>query len=159
MTIEFQPIKVVFLDIDGVLNNDKNLRKRGTVSMDNESCFDPASVAVLAQLIQKSGAKVVLSSMWRFWNTPKEIEAMLETFGVKVDIIDTTTTEHSDHRGEEIAEWLSKHPEVTAFVSLDDDTDVGRCEAVAKNWIQTTYWDGLQEQHLAPALKLLGVEE
>lgn len=54
------PVKVIFLDIDGVLNtnSDRNIS-------DEKLIF-------LSELVSKTGAEIVLSSSWRnWWNHPK----------------------------------------------------------------------------------------
>ena len=50
-------MKVIFLDIDGVLNNSGNSFRR----------LDPENVARLNALCRQSGARVVVSSSWRLW--------------------------------------------------------------------------------------------
>ena len=57
-------MKVIFLDIDGVLNcigsfNRTKTRFNGFVGM------DPTLVARFNSLVEKTGARVVLSSTWR----------------------------------------------------------------------------------------------
>ena len=59
-------MKIIFLDIDGVLNTYN--------SMDR---FCPKAVSCLNEFVQESGAKVVISSSWRLsW----KIEEMREYF-------------------------------------------------------------------------------
>lgn len=60
-------IKILFLDIDGVLNT-----KYWYSQMDRNAPkdqygygFDPTSVANLAQIIEKTGAEIVISSSWK----------------------------------------------------------------------------------------------
>lgn len=53
-------MKVIFLDIDGVLNNNS----------DREISSD--KLKLLSELVSKTGADVVLSSSWRYgWNQPR----------------------------------------------------------------------------------------
>ena len=53
-------MKVIFLDIDGVLNTNS----------DREISDD--KLKLLSELVSKTGADVVLSSSWRnWWNNPK----------------------------------------------------------------------------------------
>lgn len=54
-------IKVIFLDVDGVLNSDRTVRKTqgGYTFVDNRQMKN------LKHIINMTGAKVVLSSDWR----------------------------------------------------------------------------------------------
>lgn len=162
MNAPFSPdveIPVIFLDIDGVMNNEKFCRGNVNARMDDHTCFDPKSVAALAEILAKSGARLVLSSMWRYYNTLAQMEVFLELCGLKVEFLDRTPLSARDsRRGHEIAEWLEEHPEVKTYVILDDDVDISECEAVANQWIKTSWFVGLQKEHVPQALKLLGVE-
>ena len=106
-------MKVIFLDIDGVLNCDttRNPRKFPYV-------VDKKLLARLRSLVRKTGAKVVLTSSWR-----------LDPIGVlaakhwRVPFIDTIPDMPRRTRRQEILAWLSRHPTVTRFVVIDDEDD------------------------------------
>jgi HAD domain in Swiss Army Knife RNA repair proteins len=108
-------MKVIFLDIDGVLNSCKTVERwRGLVGID-------ASLARrFAGLQQSTGAITVLSSTWRLSRTWK---STMRKNGV-VGIIDRTPDLPGRSRGEEIAAWLAAHPEVEVYAILDDDSDM-----------------------------------
>ncbi len=154
-------MKIVFLDIDGVMNNWTHLDSLGSFGVHykwDESCFDPKSVKALSAILRKSGAKVVISSTWRKYDSDKAIEAMLEMHGLRCEVIDHTPVKLSLHaRGDEIAHWLMDHPEVTHFIAIDDDPAAGENSVTKDHWIQTDEFEGLQLKHVDAALKLLGV--
>lgn len=56
-------MKVIFLDIDGVLNTKywENMKVRDQYG----HTFDPNSVANLARIIEETGAEIVISSSWK----------------------------------------------------------------------------------------------
>ncbi|MGC2316150.1 MAG: HAD domain-containing protein, partial [Bradyrhizobium sp.] len=54
-------MKVIFLDIDGVLNCEKTPNPRKFPYI-----VDAALLARLRQLLERTGASVVLSSTWRY---------------------------------------------------------------------------------------------
>lgn len=57
-------------------------------------------------------------------------------------------------RGKEIDEWLSKHPEVTKYVILDDDTDME--EHQLPFFIKTDpYKDGLNNEVANKVIEIL----
>jgi hypothetical protein len=106
-------MKVIFLDIDGVLNCHKtpNPRKFPYVIGDG-------LLARFRQLIERTGASAVLSSTWRY--DPAGIFSA-KRYGVP--FIDITPDMPNEPRCKEILEWLRNHPEVTRYVVIDDEDD------------------------------------
>jgi len=104
-------MKVIFLDVDGVLNSSKTVERwRGLIGID-------ASLARrFAGLQQSTGANVVLSSTWRLSRTWR---STMRKNGV-VGVIDRTPDLPGRPRGEEIEAWL-RHPEVEVYAILDDE--------------------------------------
>ncbi len=119
-------MKVIFLDIDGVLNNrEVSIRKK------DEGCrvWDEKCIDRLNRITDETGAKIVISSTWRrskdFYSIIKnEMGITGEIIGKTIDYLLTPNPE----RGDEIEEWLSRHPEVTVFVILDDESDMAHLE-------------------------------
>jgi len=102
-------VKIIFLDIDGVLNtwnpNDFNLHKD--------------KIELLNQLIDKTNAKVVLSSDWRKKSSLEQINNKLKLNGFKHNLFDQTPVLES--RKNEIILYLfmlKENPE--SIVILDD---------------------------------------
>ena len=54
-------MKVIFLDIDGVLNSEKFLNNNKGQVVDRER------VSILKSIVDKTGAVIVMSSGWRLW--------------------------------------------------------------------------------------------
>jgi methionine--tRNA ligase beta chain len=121
-------MKTIFLDIDGVLNVDYADRDQfGHI-------FRDEYVQNLKEIIEKTGAKIVISSTWK----DKGIERMLSLWKERnlpgeiidvtpdcVDVCEATNIVYYDQvkRGHEIKLWLDRHPEVTQYVILDDIQD------------------------------------
>lgn len=151
-------MKVLFLDVDGVLNH--------------RACFKPSrggaplcpdAVQRLQHLVRRTGCKVVLSSTWRVlehhtaklradggfpephddWRTVDNPVAMQN--GIIVDPY---------HRGGEIAEWLSRHPEVTRYAIVDDDGDM--LPDQRPHFVQTSFETGLLDEHCERLAQILG---
>lgn len=106
-------MKVIFLDIDGVLNCKKtpNPRKFPYV-------VDPKLLRRFKRLLQRTGAKVVLSSTWRY--DPAGI------FSAKhwgIPFIDAIPDMPRRPRRDEVLAWLKRHPKVNRFVVIDDEDD------------------------------------
>lgn len=121
--------KVIFLDIDGVLNNENHIINLVTALGEKQyyelldrikgTPFDYESCNLLKMLVDKTGAEVVLSSTWRL--NPKGIEILEKYTDIKVS---GATPKLDTIRGKEIKEYLDNHNEVVNYVILDDDDDM-----------------------------------
>ena len=103
--------------------------------------IDPSAVATLNDIARRWDLKVVVSSSWRVM---PDLDTLLWQKGVEAEIIGKTPF-RAGPRGCEIAQWLADHPEVTAYVILDDDADMGELRA---HLVQTDYRYGLQAEHV-----------
>ena len=122
--------KVIFLDIDGVLNNENHIINLVSALGEKQyykllegiegTPFDYENCNLLKMLIDKTGAEVVLSSSWRL--NPKGIEILEKYTGIKVS--GATPLKLDTIRGKEIKEYLDNHSEVVNYVILDDDDDM-----------------------------------
>lgn len=111
-------MRVIFLDIDGVLNAHHNTKERegGFIGM------DPHLVRLFNRIVHMTRAKVVLSSSWRH---DDDWRHTMERWGLDVvPFIDRTERSMSGHRGEEIQEWLDRHPFVVEYAIIDDGSDM-----------------------------------
>lgn len=123
-------MNVIFLDIDGVLNNENHaiqlielLGREQYFQLHRdlgEMPFDYRSVKLLQQLVKETGAEIVLSSTWRI--SPKHIEFFEKYTGLKV--AGKTPRLPYFIRGQEIAQYLYKHREIVNYVIIDDDSDM-----------------------------------
>lgn len=106
-------MKIIFLDIDGVLNCKRtpNPRKFPFV-------VDPILLQRFRQLLEKTGAQVVLSSNWRF--DPAGLFSA-EHYGIP--FIASTPDLEGEPRCNAILEWLRCHPDVERFIVIDDEDD------------------------------------
>lgn len=143
-------MKVLFLDIDGVLNL--------VPSHDNDGKFHKPAMINLEFLLNKvPDLKIVVSSAWRK-NGLKSVRNTLKENGVDPrKVIDITGDEQSpdekDHRGYQVECWLERHPEVKDFVILDDQTDF---VPLKDKLVKTTGHRGLTQANVEKALEILG---
>lgn len=151
-------MKIVFLDFDGVLNSLADFAF-GLGS----TCFRPAYIGRLNDIVKASEAKVVVSSAWRVDHSLDELRQVLTTSGFQGEIIGSTPIHSHDHavglsdicriRCEEIQAWIDAHSEpLTSFVVLDDL----ELELLAAYQIKTDMEDGLCDHHVGQALAILG---
>ncbi|MEE6452661.1 HAD domain-containing protein [Gottfriedia acidiceleris] len=57
-------MKIIFLDIDGVLNTDRQIRLNNLEQIDNIK-FDPIAMKNLKIIVDESKANIVITSTWR----------------------------------------------------------------------------------------------
>lgn len=132
-------MKIIFLDIDGVLNN---YDTPGELI-----CWDPELVKILNRIIKETDAKIVLSSTWR------QIDYRCDAIknDMKINYIGKTPKLWKK-RGVEIQTWLDENPGVEKFVILDDDSDMVH---LMSHLLQTDGEFGLTNEIADEAIKRL----
>ena len=172
-------MKIIFLDIDGVLN------------YYGSKIFDTHCVDKLRHIIKETNAKIVLISTWKVClnkkvfdeASDKEKEELLKlkysldtTFTNELEIIDITEdyfenkekqrsncislediekdTEHSDWRSIEIKNWL-EGKQIEAFVIIDD-FNCKYDEYFPNKWVKTSFYEkGLSRELADKAVSIL----
>lgn len=119
----YQNTKVIFLDIDGVLNVIPQGHDRWG------ALFHPHLVDNLKRIIDITGAKIVISSTWRMGNDLVGMKEMWRDRGLPGEVIGVTPNFILKYgttlcRGKEIAAYLEKHPYIDNWVIIDDDSDM-----------------------------------
>ena len=165
-------MKIIFLDIDGVLNSDvyceSELYKQATVGMSDAKIMlvahhlhlDPDALALLNDLVTRSGAVVVMSSTWRIKYSPEEVTEMMKGRGSNFTVTASTPNlqrRMSEYfsRGHEISAYLNSLKEKPeSFVILDDRDDMGNLK---NNLVLTNPKYGITISDVDKALKILGV--
>jgi len=142
-------MKVVFLDIDGVLNNQQYVAFRhnalgdvngyggfvpaGEVPTQDNIKWDPTNAKYLKALLDLTGAVVVISSSWRISFDIDDFKVMFSLYDLPPDvIIGVTPRTYSGFRGREVDMWLADHPDVTHHVILDDCSDFSTDQPLVK---------------------------
>lgn len=153
-------MKVIFLDIDGVLNFEGSQAKapNGCVGISE------APMKKLSKFIKETGAKIVLISTWqKDWAFDEEsldgnqklicqyLNKKFERHGIR--IMDKVGGQ-AQERMERINEWLSKRPNVDKWVVLDDEVFPGYIDIKPK-FVRTNYLFGLQDEDIEYMRKVL----
>lgn len=134
-------MKVIFLDIDGVLNSEEYALSLGMVGMLG---IDPDKVRILDRILEATGAKLVISSSWR--GSSDLLADIRRDVGEYIDI----TPRLSGIRGSEVKAWLDANP-VDRYAILDDDSDFYKYQPLFK----TTWKKGLTEDIADNVIKYL----
>tara|TARA_R110000782_G_scaffold270273_1_gene370172 strand:+ start:782 stop:1354 length:573 start_codon:yes stop_codon:yes gene_type:complete len=164
-------MKIIFLDNDGVicLNNNWGSRTRKWnkwVKTLPESLlvkdapveyrfddFDKKAVAVLNEIILKTGAEYVVSSDWKKFATLEELGEYYKTQGIIKEPIAMTKSfigsekpdgfewvyklRHEQERSLEINQFVKDNPEITHWVAVDDLTLGWTGKWGVKNFVHT----------------------
>lgn len=151
-------MNVIFLDIDGVLNyRGCKSRCHGTFGVENKQ------MQRLQQIVQKTGAKIVLCSSWKNgWHKDNKelqdewgnyLDERFKEFGL--EIFDKTKDRSFD-RGEGIDTYVKKNG-ITNWVVLDDDVfeDYKRYKIMSHLVKTSFYKGGLIDKHISLAIKKL----
>ena len=110
-------MKVIFLDIDGVLNSDEYIDSIKGKEMTAENEIDMEKVRLLEQAINHTGAIVVLTASGRYAQVGRYLRKVLSQMAIFTD----ATPYMNNIRGLEIKEWLRQNNDVEDFVILDDE--------------------------------------
>lgn len=155
--------KIIFLDIDGVLNSLPYAKTKP----DQE--LNPENIQNLAAIQNATNAAIVLCSTWKECDHPEEPEVygmykyLINTLkAYKLQIYDKTP-DTAKGRPHEIKTYLDKHKKVKSFVILDDDytpDDYAKFN-LEKHLVQTKFFcheeseGGLQKQHVNQAIEIV----
>lgn len=137
-------MKVVFLDVDGVLNSRESDIKAALTGGDLMAP-SPKLVVRLLGIVQETDAKIVLTTSWRLdktitWPFPvHDVTPRLDSFGLRSDEIDA---------------WLARQNGTpVTFAILDDEPDAGASHP--DRFVQTDPRVGLTADDAAKVIGLL----
>lgn len=147
-------MKVIFLDIDGVLNHADWLTEHRNFGLDH---LDPAAVARVQRICDATGAHVVISSTWRLVYSLGRLRDMLYERGLRARVVGETPHLPAQERGDEIQLWLDRTParrgwELDGIVILDDDRDMRHLDP----WlVRTAFATGITDADVERAVEML----
>lgn len=158
-------MKIVFLDIDGVLNNwgqaiedpdwdflgGLSELSRGIITRDSVG-WCQSNVDALRMILDETFAHVVISSLWRKFHSIDEFRKFFRVFGLPDVVVDCTGSVDNGFRGNEVNLWL-QNPRFTVerHVILDDERDFHPDQPLIK--IDGQF--GLTKEHARKAIEIL----
>ncbi len=145
--------KIVFLDIDGVLN------RKVFNGLSQSTSIEPKCVGHLNRVLIETGAAIVLSSAWRYMLirgalTLDGFDYLLRTHGVVAGrlVSWTCSDEEEKERGWQIHRWRNRIGHTGKYVVIDD-LDLGISQL--HPFVHTDGEVGLIESDADEAIRLL----
>ncbi len=121
--------KILFLDIDDVMITSNQYFSKKLHPKYNCYPFDKKCVTVLNEIIDKTGADIILSSDWKYHYTIDQLNEIFKDNGINYPVINITTSlwetkfksysELHNCRAEEILDYVEKH-EIVNYAAVDD---------------------------------------
>lgn len=151
-------MKVIFLDIDGVINSDNNYEKeyKSGRKFTHDLHLDAKCLKWLKNIVSDTCAQIVISSSWRYGDMQSIENLKLQLQNVGLDIYDKTPILNTVTRGTEIQTWLNtKSEENIIYVILDDDVDEFPEEQHFCRLIKCSPDIGLGEKEYLMAVRML----
>ena len=152
-------MKVIFLDIDGVLNSDEYFDRIKDLNLHGiQSQIDIEKIKLLKKAIDETGANVVLTSSWRYTKNAQSLKELLLEYNIHTD----STPFLQNERGLEIKKWLENNPNLENYIILDDEIFDSYDEGLMKNLVKISsengisFGKGLQPKDIQEIIQRLG---
>lgn len=156
--------KVIFLDIDGVLNT--------SYTKYRDEVLDDFRLDYLAKIVNKTRAKIVLTSTWRYNlskslfsfkaynNSTKNLIESLKERCLEISALLPDTPNNRRAEAEDISEFIKKH-KVAHFIILDDELFNYDSLKLSKHLLLTSFHEdneldaGLTQKMIKQAVQIL----
>lgn len=112
-------MKIIFLNIDGVLNNDNHTYHYGN------NYIDDNLLNLFAAIVKSTSSEVVLSSTWK--NSTNKVDSLLSKlskYNIKILEIISPLDQSWINPSEEIKKWLQNHPQVIKWAIIDNSLEL-----------------------------------
>ena len=161
--------RIIFLDIDGVLNsnfwNDCQQRE-----ISDGTLVDVEKVKLLSMLVKRTKATIILHSGWKYWFDQNlnplrpEAENLIMLLKQEELLLGGITPDHSTEeirtnkkfslvKASEILAWLAEHEDVDNWIVIDD-LDL-HCREIEMHQVKTDPHIGLTLDDVYKAEKML----
>jgi len=163
-------MKIIFLDIDGVLVTYASVDKTAAIPKlktdpeNNRHLPHVPAMNNLNRIIKETGAELVLSSTWRYLEGLDNTNNHFVKYGLTKRCMDETPSLDRQmenglwlnvQRGDEIIKWMEGRT-IESFVILDDDSDMSD---VKHRLVKCSMDHGLTDELADKAIKMLNEEK
>lgn len=154
-------MKVIFLDIDNVLNCATSISNcYGWTGIDN------TLVKKIARIVAGTGAKIVLTSTWKldfhleegYKQTNREAQYMVNKFRQARLKIHDITIDKLYNRGSGIHKYLNEHPDINSWVVVDDFQFEDFDSEILARFVQTSPLTGITDNDMIKIIEILNKE-
>ena len=153
-------MKIIFLDIDGVMNNTKTTERCGY-----NTGIESKALILLKEIVDNTSAKICLISSWKeFWfkddkqnqdEMANYLDTRMQEYGLEI----WDKTNEIQTRGKEINNFIDRLNnqgiEVERFVILDDELLDYKEENLFEDLVYTDYKIGLTKNDSQKAIHIL----
>jgi hypothetical protein len=157
-------MKTIFLDIDGVLATHKQYMMNRKKFWDKNPIakelkipypFDPKCVKIFNEILDETGADIVLSSDWREHFSLEDLDKIFKFNGVNKSPVDITISELASfgnqimNRAFQIGEYVTRN-NITNYVVIDD-LNVGKYMVITNEenkFVLTDDFEGLKKLNI-----------
>lgn len=140
-------LKILFLDVDGVLNNEQYITDHRT----DPYPLDIQKISLVNQIKQKTGCYIVISSLWRY---SREALDVLRSKGIDYYGI-TPCGSMSSFRGQDIQDYCNQvSNRIERIAILDNDSDFYSHQK--KALFKTSFKEGLTKEIAEKVIAHLG---
>lgn len=128
--------KIIFLDVDGVLNTGRSIEKNNGCSRP----FDPEAISVLNKILKLTNANIVISSLKRYVYSLEQINELFLLEGLPPNCVIGTNSLHKneesycinqfEERGADCLEWIkifnknNENDHITKYAVIDDMKEI-----------------------------------
>lgn len=152
-------MKVIFLDIDGVLNSEEwDMYVQSFIyGARFNSCYllSQEMILRLQNVVFQTNAEIVLTSSWR--TNERAMDALRRQLNLyHLSIRDTTVSYAYGNRADEVKLWIKSHSNITSYAIVDDyDDGFTQDEVLSTHFVQTAYAYGLTYEKAAEIIEIL----
>jgi hypothetical protein len=152
-------MRVIFLDIDGVLNSEEWDRyvQSFTYGARFNSCYllSQEMILRLQNVVFQTNAEIVLTSSWR--TNERAMCALTRQLSLyHLSIRDSTVSYAYGNRADEVKLWIKSHSNITSYAIIDDyDDGFTQDEVLSTHFVQTAYAYGLTHEKAAEMIEIL----
>ena len=129
--------KIIFLDIDGVLN------------LRSKKKWDSGCINNLNQILILTNAKIVVTSTWRCTYNLEELQNIFINQGIEGEVVGIT--EQLGHRATEILTWVEEN-DIDEYVVIDDRYAELEDDIPEENFFKLDQHIGLRDNDIKTAI-------
>ncbi|WP_275372587.1 HAD domain-containing protein [Clostridium tertium] len=158
-------MKLIFLDIDGVLNTERfckiQVKQKLADFYTARFNFDPICMKNLKKLVDITNAYIIISSSWRINEDSEDymhLIANMKLYKIYDRVISSTPIINGGTRADEILSWLQGTEGISSYVIIDDEASAVNDSNSGRLALCSEY-NGFTSDIMEKAVNILNMEE